>query len=776
MTDPPLVSVDSQTICDAEGRYGVYSGPIDDQDLPHGQGWMLYHTPPPEAPPPPPMDDDTPAAAESPPQQKQHKLVKYEGLWEHGKWKDGTFHTIHGHVYTGTPAQGRWKYANQQFFEGMVDEKYRPVHGVYQWPNHTRYEGEFNLVRQRDGYGCYEDPHARIRYEGQWQKGVYQGKGTYSWMGPNDGLPHVYRGEFVQGQPHGSGVERVNDRIVHDGFWDQGQPLKCMVPEAVPASVVAERVAASSSHKAAIKRDIQVVHNRVWMNGSLRAIYRGLWDTAAKQPTGNGTAVFEHASSTEQGLYQLYEGCFENGQFHGQGRLVFTNDDMYEGVFVSGKRHGKGHYEWADGRHYTGDFCENDRHGSGTASYPDGSFYEGDFDHGKRSGKGRFLFGTGGSMYEGDWKDGTYHGQGSMVHSDGTIYEGEFVNGLSHGHGVETAASGETLYEGEFIEGLHAEEYHTKQRQKEEEELLQASMPPTPKRFETPQKPVKKASDKCEAVVDELIEDAQGNKGRFTGILMTESRKPHGTGRLVYLDGKRIHEGFWKDGKKEGHGRCLFFPQRDFHEGEYKNNLRHGPGRYEWKDGRSFKGAYENDLRHGLGVFSYPGGERYEGDFDRGRRSGSGVFVFDQGRGKYEGEWENGKYNGQGSLRWGAGFTYTGEFQDGVFHGTGCKRNPLGHVLQEGEFTAGKFQPSVPETPTTRDSVSDEPPNQEAFEQDADYVATSYAVATPESTYRKGAGEDETDQSLQQLEDLTISAVGPPTPLASDNISTDLMD
>ena len=34
---------------------------------------------------------------------------------------------------------------------------------------------------------------------------------------------------------------------------------------------------------------------------------------------------------------------------------------------------------------------------------------------------------------------------------------------------------------------------------------------------------------------------------------------PHGTGRFVYADGRRIHEGCTQ-GSNEGAGRCLFFP------------------------------------------------------------------------------------------------------------------------------------------------------------------------------------------------------------------------
>lgn len=67
--------------------------------------------------------------------------------------------------------------------------------------------------------------------------------------------------------------------------------------------------------------------------------------------------------------------------------------------------------------------------------------------------------------------------------------------------------------------------------------------------------------ENCKAVVDQPLKDAQGNPGRYTGIVsihLLETRgrngesasspptlvlKPHGVGRMVYADGLRIHEG-----------------------------------------------------------------------------------------------------------------------------------------------------------------------------------------------------------------------------------------
>lgn len=118
------------------------------------------------------------------------------------------------------------------------------------------------------------------------------------------------------------------------------------------------------------------------------------------------------------------------------------------------------------------------------------------------------------------------------------------------------------IYEGIWIHGdtepLAKRKAEIAQKRKDNESESQRSPPEPP----------------CEPVVDMEVQDADGNLGNYTGLVLVENNKPHGVGRMVYLDGRRIHEGWWRHGLKEGHGRCLFVQQQDFHEGNYKNNVR----------------------------------------------------------------------------------------------------------------------------------------------------------------------------------------------------------
>lgn len=362
--------------------------------------------------------------------------------------------------------------------------------------------------------------------------------------------------------------------------------------------------------------------------------------------------------------------------------------------------------------------------------------------NGQRQGQGRFVF-YDGSVFEGEWVAGLYHGHGTSVHPDGKTFVGQFREGEAHGHGKETDATGMVIYEGEWIKGVRAdqvvevndaeeqvvavvEDYDNdvdnggqsvyasrpnansplKQQQQQQTTSARRTAPTMSKARDIVADTRERGED-CEAVVEQSIQDAHGNPGKYTGIVAKKSRKPHGTGRIVYADGQRIHEGFWIQGSKEGFGRCLFFPQGDFHEGEYFNNLRHGPGRYQWKDGRYFQGSYKDDLRHGKGTFTYPSGEKYVGMFAKGQRQGFGRFDFDDGKGYYIGEWAAGTYNGEGRIVLSNGSTYEGEFEKGVVHGHGVRKSPTGEIIEQGRWIEGKFQqPKV--------KPANEPPSSES--------------------------------------------------------------
>ena len=618
MTTPPPPpdeeSVEKVALQDALGRSGLFTGTVrvvGDGDGDDDEYHPIHGT----------MDYDSTDA---------HAIVQqYVGRWSshdnHWEDRNGRITYTTGDVYHGSVERSvkqgagvyEWK-TDGRSYAGRYEQDVRHGQGTYRWPDGSSYTGQF-VRNQREGFGTFT-AEGGISYVGHWKQGVYHGEGTYQYPDKHTGEAVVYTGEFAQGVPNGIGKEttRGGKVVRHDGLWKDGQPVRRDHPEQ--------------------QQSLDVVLDQPWFDpvSHLPAVYRGLWNSK-RQPEGNGTAVYQKGPIVE------YEGCWKNGRYHGQGRIVYQTGEVYSGLLEDSKRHGTGTFQWKDGRQYTGDWAENVRTGAGVFTWPSGDRYEGEFENGQRSGTGMFVFGESGAYYSGEWKKGVYEGKGKMVDASGACYNGEFKQGQRHGTGEEYDSSGNirmsgTWEHGEYqthdallrkksfdtpapvedatiahvdlqeCEGSSATEPEPQmtgtEAQEENHELNEAaeaaaqedipappSAPPPPVPGQTLLRGWDQRNDStrtrgaipgeeedCVAVVDKHVVDGLGCAGLYTGLVL--KGQPHGVGRLVYEDGKRIHEGFWVHGSKEGHGRCLFTPQQDFHEGEYKGNLRHGPGRY----------------------------------------------------------------------------------------------------------------------------------------------------------------------------------------------------
>lgn len=185
-------------------------------------------------------------------------------------------------------------------------------------------------------------------------------------------------------------------------------------------------------------------------------------------------------------------------------------------------------------------------------------------------------------------------------------------------------------------------------------------------------------------VMNKKLLDPYGDKGTYTGVVLRNTGMPHGLGRMVYEEDRRVFEGDWRHGRWHGYGRASF-SNGDSYEGEYKFDQRHGTGIYRWNDGRVYDGQFSEDKRHGKGVFTWPDGAIYDGDFVNGQRQGHGKYTFADG-GRYEGSWKDGRYDGFGTCTWEDGRRYRGEWRNGMAHGRGTETYPDGTIRHEGEW------------------------------------------------------------------------------------------
>ncbi len=104
-----------------------------------------------------------------------------------------------------------------------------------------------------------------------------------------------------------------------------------------------------------------------------------------------------------------YEGYFQNGLYHGQGRYEATDGWSYDGQWEAGYYHGQGLLTYADGSTYDGQWEKGLQHGWGRMDYADGSWYEGSWDSGSIHGQGTFVDAQG-QRWEGQWNQGDYVG------------------------------------------------------------------------------------------------------------------------------------------------------------------------------------------------------------------------------------------------------------------------------------------------------------------------------------------------------------------------------
>ena len=80
-----------------------------------------------------------------------------------------------------------------------------------------------------------------------------------------------------------------------------------------------------------------------------------------------------------------YDGEWEDGLKHGQGKMKLPDGSVYEGDFLHGEMLGRGRRTWSDGSFYDGDVVRGEKHGRGTMQYPSGDRYCGDWDQQRRA-------------------------------------------------------------------------------------------------------------------------------------------------------------------------------------------------------------------------------------------------------------------------------------------------------------------------------------------------------------------------------------------------------
>ena len=100
------------------------------------------------------------------------------------------------------------------------------------------------------------------------------------------------------------------------------------------------------------------------------------------QAQDNGCVSGSCANGTGKYIYEngyIYEGNFKDGLRSGLGKLSAPNGDVYDGMWENDQFHGQGTYVWSDGSKYTGEWKNGVQDGYGIFFYPNGDKYNGYF-------------------------------------------------------------------------------------------------------------------------------------------------------------------------------------------------------------------------------------------------------------------------------------------------------------------------------------------------------------------------------------------------------------
>ena len=149
----------------------------------------------------------------------------------------------------------------------------------------------------------------------------------------------------------------------------------------------------------------------------------------------------------------LYVGNYQDGEYHGDGKLYSEGELVYEGQFEESVFHGSGKLYANGAPRYEGQFDQGIFHGPGKL-YEDGELlYDGQFQYGEYEGSG-ILYKGGALLYQGQFAQSLYHGQGKLYSGEYLAYEGGFADGLKEGAGTEYD-QGALRYKGGFSQDVY---------------------------------------------------------------------------------------------------------------------------------------------------------------------------------------------------------------------------------------------------------------------------------------------------------------------------------
>ena len=232
----------------------------------------------------------------------------------------------------------------------------------------------------------------------------------------------IYVGETKNGQPHGFGIIRFEERgIVYLGEWEQGVPN---------GEGIKYEKESDDFYFGEFKNAQKDGKGRPYFaESSINDVIDKMIsiEFESKQDMKFWISNIKSAVASYTKLTK-YSGTFKNNLMHGQGMLRYEDDSLYSGTFLQGFPNGQGKKNFANGDFYQGNFMDGDPSGNGILKSGDGSEYSGEFKKGLAHGKGQKRF-PDRTLYTGEFKDGDANGKGTFTDKFKNKFTGLWKNG-----------------------------------------------------------------------------------------------------------------------------------------------------------------------------------------------------------------------------------------------------------------------------------------------------------------------------------------------------------
>lgn len=239
------------------------------------------------------------------------------------------------------------------------------------------------------------------------QYGAKEGRGVAYWPDPPKGGGETYYGMWRDGSPSGHGCFRWYYGDMYIGEWREGRQegYGCYSYSALGP------------------------HPNDRYEGSYHANHR------------NGTGVYTYAG--ENG--GVYLGEWARGAMMGHGMMLYPDGEHYIGKWRNDLKHGLGIYVWGSGAgevagdKYEGYFQDGHAHGDGRTFFNDGGWHKGRYAKGKMNGWGMMRTADA-HEYVGQWREDELHGEVMCIASGGTSGAKKEVQKYNKGELVGTRA------------------------------------------------------------------------------------------------------------------------------------------------------------------------------------------------------------------------------------------------------------------------------------------------------------------------------------------------